>query len=328
MESPRILIAGAGAIGSVVGGLLHLAGHRVTMLGREAHADAIRSRGLRITGKLGAHFISGLEIVSDSGVLEGRFDLILSTVKTYDSDAIAEDLRERLDDHGVIVSIQNGLVNIETYAHRFGPKRVLGARVIFGAETVEPGCVHVTVTSDPLAIGPAPAFHREDSAALQARAIEITAMIDSAGVPCVAVADVMPVIWTKLIFNAALNPTGALLGMSYGELAADESVRSIMDRAIDEAFAVARAEKVAVAFKDPNAFRESFYGRLIPATFKHRPTMLFDLRRRARTEIDALNGAIVRLATAHGLDAPINRALTAMIQAAERARRREMEASA
>jgi 2-dehydropantoate 2-reductase len=214
--------------------------------------------------------------------------------------------------------MQNGLGNIETLIEKFGRQRVLGARVIFGAEITSPGSAHVTVFAQPVAIGPAPALHREDAPALAKRARAIAAMIDVAGVPTVSVEDIMPVLWAKLLYNVALNPLGALLQQNYGALAGDPDLRPIMDRAIDEAFAVARALGVALPFSSAAEYRKVFYEELIPPTVSHRPTMLHDLHVRGRTEIGALNGRIVELADRFGLDAETNRMLTRLVRAAER----------
>jgi 2-dehydropantoate 2-reductase len=319
MTDTPILIAGAGAIGSILGGMLHEAGHDVTLLGRRAHMDAIARTGLRISGLLGARTVAGIKVADDPARLAEQFGLILCAVKSYDTESIADAMADRLTGDGVIVSMQNGLGNIESLSERFGRRRVLGARVIFGAEIPAPGSAHVTVFAQPVAIGPAPAIHREDSPALAERARAIAAMLDAAGVPTVGVADIMPVIWTKLLYNAALNPLGALLRLHYGALAADPDVRAIMDRAIDEAFAVARALGVAIPFSNADEYRKVFYEQLIPPTFNHRPTMWDDLHVRGRTEIGALNGRIVELADGLRLDVETNRMLTRLIRAAESA---------
>ncbi len=319
MTDTPILIAGAGAIGSIVGGMLHDAGHDVALLGRRAHLDAIARGGLKISGLLGDRTVAGMKLAADPARLAGRFGLILCAVKSYDTESIADALADRLTGDGVIVSMQNGLGNIESLIERFGRRRVLGARVIFGAEMPAPGSAHVTVFAQPVAIGPAPALQREDAPALAERARAIAAMLDAAGVPAVGVADIMPVIWAKLLYNVALNPLGAILRLHYGALAADPDVRAIMDRAIDEASAVARALGVNLPFSDADQYRRIFYEQLIPPTFSHRPTMLHDLQVRGRTEIGALNGKIVELADRLGLDAETNRMLTRLIRAAERA---------
>jgi 2-dehydropantoate 2-reductase len=318
MTDTSILIAGAGAIGSIVGGMLHDAGHDVTLLGRRTHLEAIARGGLKISGLLGVRTITGIKLADDPAKLGTRFGLILCTVKSYDTELIGAALVDGLTDDGVVISMQNGLGNIESLIDVFGRHRVLGARVIFGAEMPSPGCAHVTVFAQPVAIGPAPAIHRELAPPLAARARAIAAMLDSAGVPTVGVEDIMPVLWAKILYNVALNPLGALLQQNYGALAADLDVRPIMDRAIDEAFAVARAVGVALPFSSAAEYRKVFYEQLLPPTVSHRPTMLHDLHVRGRTDIGALNGKIVELADQHGLDAETNRMLTRLIRAAER----------
>jgi 2-dehydropantoate 2-reductase len=321
VDDAKILVAGAGAIGSVLGAMLHSAGHRVTLLGRRKHMEAIACEGLRITGLLGTHTIRGLNLADRPSQLDGRFDLILCTVKPYDTAPISDDIKERLSERGLIVSMQNGLGNIEALASRFGLGQVLGARVIFGSELRRPGAVHVTVFADPVAIGPAAALHRALSGVLAVRAAEVARLIDCAGVAAVGCADIMPVIWSKLLYNVALNALGALYELSYGELAADPDLRAIMDEAVGEAFAVARELQVALPFPSAAEYLDTFYGKLIPATETHHPTMLYDLKNRGRTDIDWLNGKIVELALQTGLTAPVNRMLVRQIHAAERAAR-------
>ncbi|HEY6395298.1 MAG TPA: ketopantoate reductase family protein [Candidatus Binataceae bacterium] len=324
ITGPSILIAGAGAVGSVLGAMLYARGHRVTMLGRRTHLAAIAREGLEVGGVFGECKVRGLPLAIDPGSLNGRFDVILLCVKSYDTVAMADALKGWLSDDGVIVSMQNGLANIEALAARFGASRVLGARIIFGAEIPRPGTAHVTVCADPVASGPAPAIHGGRSARLEPRAAEIAAMIDQSGVPAIGCADVMPVLWSKVLYNVALNPLGALLNLSYGEIASDPDLRTIMDSTIDEAFAASRAMRIALPFADGAAYRETFYKRLIPSTFNHRPSMLYDLRRRGRTEIGALNGKIAEISERFGLRAETNRILTRLVRAAERARQAEM----
>jgi 2-dehydropantoate 2-reductase len=320
MEGP-ILIAGAGALGSVFATMLRAAGHQVALLGRRAHIEAIRERGLELDGLFGRHIAHGFaSLVHDPSDLDGQFPLILCTVKSYDTATIADALSSRLARNGVIVSMQNGLGNIEMLASKFGAHRVLGARVIFGAEIPRPGAARVTVFAEPVAIGPAPAVNGPASADLHRRAKQIAGSIAAAGIPCESCADIMPILWTKVLYNAALNPLGALLKLHYGALGDDPDLRRIMDDAIEEAFAVARKLGVALPFADASAYRAAFYGRLVPSTYDHRPSMLADLEYRGRTEIDALNGKIVELAEQLGIDARVNRILTGLIHASERQR--------
>src|SRR5262245_19489648 len=110
----RVLVAGAGALGSVFGGFLRKAGLDVTLLGRAAHLDTIAARGLRIDGIWGDHHVDGFAIATDTAALSGRFDAILLPVKSYDTSTVAAAVAPFLAADGVAISLQNGLGNVET----------------------------------------------------------------------------------------------------------------------------------------------------------------------------------------------------------------------
>jgi 2-dehydropantoate 2-reductase len=318
MSARPILIAGAGAIGSVTGAMLRRAGHAVAMLGRETHLEEIARNGLRMYGMFGEHVVKGFSLVGDPSRLKGPFDLILLTVKSYDTKSMADRIADLLAPGGLIVSMQNGIGNLDILVDRFGAQRVLGARVIFGAEITAPGAVQVTVFAEPIAIGPALLIHREHSGSLLRRAREIAAILSEAGIATNPCEDVTPFLWTKLFYNAALNPLGALLQLHYGALAADPDLRAIMNAVIEEAFAVAERLEVALPFKTAEEYRAVFYSKLVPSTFNHRPTMLYDLERRGRTDIGEMNGKVVELADSVEVRADTNRILTRLIRARER----------
>jgi 2-dehydropantoate 2-reductase len=313
----RVLVAGAGAVGSVVGGLLAAAGWDVTLLARRTHAEAVRTRGLVVEGLFGTHHVQGLACVTDAASLREPFGTILLTVKTYDTAATASAVAPCLADDGVLLSLQNGLGNIEAAGRAVGDARVLGGRVIFGAELVEPGRARVTVYADPVLVGsPDPADSRRQGAA-----VRWAAHLAAAGIPAEASATIVAELWAKVLYSAALNPVGALLGVPYGALAADPDTRAIMDAVIDEVFAVAGAEGVRLRWPDAAAYREEFYRRLVPVTSAHRSSMLQDIERGRPTEVDAINGWVASRAAAHGLDAPTNALLVRLVRA--RAARRE-----
>jgi 2-dehydropantoate 2-reductase len=317
-----VLIAGAGALGSVVGGLLARAGHPVTLLGRAPHLEAITRDGLVIDGLFGTHRVRGLACVTEPPALSGRFDAVLLTVKAFDTAAMAAEVAPYVASDGVLVSLQNGLGNLEAATRAVGAERVLGGRVIFGAEIVGPGRARVTVFADPVLIGP-PGTH---DGRLGAAAARWAAALDGAGVPAAPTDRIVATLWEKILYSAALNPLGALRGLTYGELAADPDGRAVMDCVIAEAFAVARAEGVVLGWRDAAAYRQVFYARLVPATASHRSSMLQDLGRGRRTEIDAINGAVAARGAAHGVAAPANQALTQLVRARERNARQEADA--
>lgn len=310
----RILIAGAGALGSVFGGFLRRTGYEVALLGRAAHLDAVGRSGLTIDGIWGTHKAGGFRVASAAAELARPFDAILITVKSYDTRAVADAVAPLLAPGGVAISLQNGLGNVESLAAAVGAERTLGARVIFGAVIPAPGQVRVTVFADPTAIGTLePGRHpqADDAARLWAE------RIDRGGVPAVFTDRLPALLWAKVFYNAALNPLGALLRLHYGALPENAETRALMDAAIDEAFAVARAEAVALPWETAGAYREEFYGRLVPATYDHRSSMLQDLERGRRTEIDAINGAVWRRGAARGIATPVNETITRLLRAVE-----------
>lgn len=310
----RILVAGAGALGSVFGGFLRRAGLDVTLFGRAAHLDAIARDGLTIDGIWGTHRVDGFAVSTDAAALHGRFDAILLAVKSYDTAAVAAAIAPLLGDTGIAISLQNGLGNVEALEAAVGARRALGARVIFGATVAAPGHVRVTVFADPTAVGAlAPGAHPHRDAA----ALRWAATLDAAGVPAVATDRLAALLWAKVFYNAALNPLGALLGAHYGALPEHPESRALMDRVIDEAFAVAGAEDVALPWANAAEYQQEFYGRLVPATYDHRSSMLQDLERGRRTEIDAINGAVWHRGAARGISTPVNETLTRLVHAVE-----------
>lgn len=310
----RVLVAGAGAVGSVIGGMLAAAGHSVTLLGRPAHLGAIASGGLALEGLWGERTVRDLTVATTVDDLAGPYEAVLLTVKSYDTAATLAMVRGLVAADGCVIAMQNGLGNVEQVVEAVGPRRALGARVIFGAILPRPGVARVTVFADPVALGPAVA----GTAAAEALADAWVARFAEAGVPTERTTGLHAHLWTKIFYNAALNPLGALLALPYGLLAADPDGRALMDGVIDECYAVAAARGVAPLVPTADAYREVFYGRLVPSTFDHRSSMLQDLERGRRTEIEAINGCIWRYGREAGIPTPVNATMTRLIRFRER----------
>lgn len=311
----KILIMGAGAIGSVVGGFLAKNGAEVTLVGRESHIKSIMTNGLRIHGIWGDHLIPPEQFrgLLTEPVVE-NFDYVLITVKAYDTESVAEQLKKiffrTTENMPLFISMQNGIGNIETLQKILGRSNVAGARVIFGAKLNSPGAVTVTVIAEPTAFGNVGVVrNRKMDGALK----DLAKRMDSAGIPSVYVDDIRPYLWAKVLYNSALNPLSALLERTYGELAEDTFTKKIMDNVIDEAFAVAKKLKVKLFWKAPKEYKKHFYNKLIPPTATHYASMLEDLKRK-RTEIDAMNGAIAKYGRRHSVPTPVNETLTNLIK--------------
>ena len=151
----RVLVAGAGAVGSVIGGLLAAAGHNVTLLGRRIHLAAIASDGLALEGLWGERLVRVLTVATAVEELEGPFDAVILTVKSYDTAAVMSAMKGLVAADGCVIALQNGLGNVEQVAAAVGPARAVGGRVIFGAAIPRAGVVRVTVFADPIALGAA-----------------------------------------------------------------------------------------------------------------------------------------------------------------------------
>lgn len=307
----KVLIYGAGSVGSVVGGFMAKAGHEVTLVGRAGHLDAIKNAGLRISGIWGEHRIHGLKTATTLASVSSTFDFIVVAVKSYDTRAAAEALQTFVGPETLVCSYQNGLGNAEVLAEVLGWQHVLDARVIYGVWLPEPGHAQVTVTADATAIG----CYRD---AVPMERIEVVARaMDAAGIPTHATNRIATFLWAKVAYNCSLNPLSALLDVPYGGLLDTEDTKAIMREVVAELYAVGGAEGVALDPPTAEGYIERLFGRLVPVTAGHYASMHEDFRRKRRTEIDALNGAIARIGATHGIPCPTNETLARLVRARE-----------
>jgi 2-dehydropantoate 2-reductase len=296
--------------------LLAESGCHVEAIGRGAHFDAVRSGAVEVDGIWGSHRAE-LARAHDSGAsASGPFDAVLVTCKAFQTDELLREIDPGcLAGAGRAISLQNGLGNIEKIQAVFGSARALGGRVIFGAEIARPGLARVTVEAEPTLIGHATGNDDPGARYWATR-------FRSSGAPADATTSILAALWGKVFYNAALNPMGALLSLPYGDLPKDPQRRTVMDRVMDEAFAVASAEGIALPWKDSAEYRRHFYERLLPVTSRHRSSMLQDLEKNRPTEIEAISGEICRRGDTHGLDVSANRVLLALVRSRSGASRR------
>jgi len=308
-----ILITGLGALGTVFATLLKEAGHTVHALTRGKYLTVLAERRTRVTGIWGEHEaqLDGIHASIDP-LKNITFDLIILTVKSYDTASAIEQVKPLVGKDTLVMVAQNGYGNYETVAAAVGKEHALLARVIFGVKLPAPGRAEVTVIADDVRIG------QPEGAVDPDRIKAIAAAINAAGIPAACAGNVAAILWDKILYNAALNPLGAVLECTYGQLAEDPGTRLIMDRIIDEIFLVADAHGMPLNWKSPDEYRKHFYTKLIPPTAKHFPSMYYDVKAGKRLEIDALNGAIVKLAAERGIPVPVNETITLLIKAKEK----------
>ncbi len=301
----RYLVMGAGALGTVFGAFLLKAGHAVDFWGRGEHFRRLLDSGPVIDGLWGAF---ALGPVNSPAPHTPPYDVILLCVKSFDTRAACRRVQDLLAPNGLIVSLQNGLGNLEEISWVFGAPRTIGGRVIFGAQVPEPGRATVTVYAEPVLLGP---IHPEANQTLLARVADD---LDRAGIPTRVVPDILAHLWGKVLYNCALNPLGAVLGVPYGALAEHPETREFMRQIIAEIYAVAQAKGIALPFPEAEGYFQHFLTHLVPPTASHRPSMWQDLQAGRRTEIEALNGAICRYGRETGLSTPYNDAASRLVR--------------
>lgn len=307
----RVLFYGAGALGQAFGGLLALAGHEVDLLLRSRFKQAIDRDGLVVTGIYGDFKIAADQLgLYDSleNVRDKSFDFVVVTTKAYDTDAAIAGLRELSDQSFRAVSMQNGCGNLEKLIDAFGEERSLAARVITGFEIVRPGQINITVSADATHVGGA----RDGE--IPPAAEQLASTINASGLPCIATAHVRRDLFAKLLYNCALNPLGAILGVHYGALSEEIDTREIMDRVIEETFRLIVAMGGSTLWPDAQAYRRIFYEQQIPTTYNHRPSMLQDLENGKPTEVDAMTGYVSKQGRLLGVATPACDLLSALVR--------------
>lgn len=275
-------------------------------------ASCIDRQGVQVRGIWGEHQAFLDRVATCINQLdEVDFDLIIVTVKAFQTDAVSQVLKPYIKDTTYVLLAQNGYGNYEAACKYIAAHHLVLGRVIFGAVTLQPGISEVTVIADDVLIG-------QPEQLLDTARLQVLAEVFSrAGIPTRVSPNIMDFLWAKIIYNSALNPLGAILEVPYGKLAEMEWSRQLMDQIISEIFAFLKALKQPVPWEDAEAYRSTFYQQLLPSTAAHRASMLQDIQQGRKTEIEALNGAVVRLGEGLGIETPVNRVITWLIQCKE-----------
>jgi 2-dehydropantoate 2-reductase len=306
--TPRInavAVVGAGAVGSFFGAMLALAGHRVTLVGRAAHVQAIERDGLRLhmSGRVEAVRLAATD---DLAAVRGA-DLVLFSVKSTDTDTVARQMAPHLDTHALVLSLQNGVENAPTIA-RHVSQLVVPAVVYVAAATPAPGCVEHHGRGD-LVIGALNAQGARDPAVAQ-RLQDLADFFASARVPVRIADDVMAELWSKLMVNCAYNAISGLAQATYAQLAALPSIRELQHALVREVVALAAAEGVNL----PLASALEAMARIAVAMPTQRSSTAQDMARHKPSEIDHLNGFVARRGRELGIPTPVNQTLHALVK--------------
>jgi len=295
----NILILGAGAVGLSIAARLSRVSD-VYAVCRQKHADIIKTDGFRMTGIWGeetSFFSCGEDIPKNRD-----FDYIFISSKSTATRSICEQFADIIKGREVI-SLQNGIGNEEIIAEY--TDTVIGGTIITGFEWIGDASVHVSVESGPMQLGRFPS-------GMDGGVQKLAEILLKADVPVSATDNIKGAIWSKVLYNCALNPLGAIMGVPYGKLE-NPHAWSIIEGMMDEAFRVTAAEKVQLSWDTAKEYLKYLKEHQLPNTRAHHSSMLQDLATGKRTEIEFLNGAIAQRAKEYAMDAPYNAFITEQI---------------
>lgn len=295
----HFLVVGPGAMGCLFAARLKMAGFKVTLLDYlEERAAEINRQGIRVEGVSGDYTAEVPVVV---GQPRETPDQVLICVKAYKTVEAGREILEHIGPDAVVVTLQNGIGNLETLEGLFGRKRVLGGVTSEGATLLGPGKIRHAGQGDTI-IGPG-----EESGG---PAGMLFSAFNKAGFKTKVVEGVDDLIWGKLIINVGINALTAILRVKNGRLPELAGARRIMEEAVNEAVAICKAKDIQLPYPDP-------IGRVMEvchATAGNIASMLQDVLKNKMTEIEAINGAIVREGQALGIPTPINLTLTSLVQ--------------
>ncbi|MEP7160222.1 MAG: ketopantoate reductase family protein [Dermatophilaceae bacterium] len=305
-DSMRVAVMGAGAVGSFYGGLLARAGHSVVLIGRPDHVEAVERDGLRMQWADGVEQVR-LAATTDPAGASGA-EVVLVTVKSPDSHEVARQLAPHLGPGTLVLSLQNGIDNAQRLAQAFAehgaPADVVVIPVVVYVAVRLQGAGHVRHLGGGRVIFGA-----------GSRADQLAELFEAVGSGVQIVPDIRGALWAKLVANCVWNPLSAITSQSYGQLAAVDGVARVVTDVVAECRAVAAAEGVAM----PDDLDDQV--RSLPATMPHQlSSTQQDLVKGRPTEIEYLNGYVVRRGHTLGVPTPVTGALAALVRALDTTR--------
>jgi 2-dehydropantoate 2-reductase len=304
----HIAVVGAGAVGSFYGAMLARAGHRVTLIGRPAHVQATTRNGLKLDlAKSSATEIIQIEASTELSSLHTA-DLVLFCVKSTDSASVAFQISPYLAPHALVMCLQNGVENAALIAQHI-PHAVIPSVVYVATEIPAPGFVKHHGRGE-LVIGTMQISRLSDP---QKTLQDIVLLFASAQVPVQISQNVMAELWSKLMINCAFNAISGLAQIQYEKLAALESVRNTQTALVKEVIAVAQADGIHLS----ETVALQAVAQISVTMGSQKSSTAQDMARCKPSEIDHLNGFIVRRGQALGVPTPVNQALFALVKLVE-----------
>lgn len=295
----RVAIIGPGAMGCMFAAYLHQGGLDVVLLDhRPDRATRLAGQGIQVDGARGAQHVR-VATTTDAAAA-GPVELVLVCVKAYHTTDALRQHRALVGETTDVLTLQNGLGNLEAMQAVVPPERLLGGSTTMGANLLGEGRVHHAGEGD--------TFIGEPQGGTSPRVERIAAALTRAGVVARVHEHIQEIIWHKLIVNVGINALTAILGVCNGELLEDEAARALMRDAVSEGVRAAATQGLRL---DQQAMQERV-AEVARRTARNRSSMLQDVRAGRRTEVDVINAAVARVA-----DAPVNRTLARLVHAVE-----------
>ena len=310
----NILVIGAGGVGIGLATSVASQGADISIYARGETAKAIKENGIKRCGLFTHYEIREIPVYeSYEEIPKNHFDYIFICSKTTANEDIAENLnrnRNILKESTKIIIFQNGFGNDEHYLKHFTKKQVFSARVITGFTRPERHISEVTVYTEPILLG---SLQGENPDSLQ----EIADLITASGIKCEITTEVDKYLWAKMLYNCTLNPLGAILDVTYGQLTENPYTLDIMNSIIDEIFEVIKASPYETLWETPDEYRDIFYSKLVPDTYNHYSSTHQDIKKKIPTEIDSLNGKVIQLGKLNNVNVKTNEFIYNLIKAIE-----------
>ncbi|MDI3380907.1 ketopantoate reductase family protein [Xenophilus aerolatus] len=304
----KIAILGAGALGCAIGAALTEAGHETWLINRSAvHVEAMQRAGLRVDDAAGTRRVAvkASTTAADSGVV----DLVVVLVKSFHTDAAMRGALSLVGPQTVVLSLQNGLGHEDLLADIVGRERLLAGKTYVGGVMRGPGHIQSGVAGKATYIG-------ELDGRRTARVEAIAAAFEAAGLHTVVSDNILGTMWDKLLVNVATGAITGITRLTYGQLYDEPLLKATALAAVQEAMDAARAAGVRLSMTEPEqAWALASAG--LPPAFK--TSMLQSLEKGSVTEVDFINGSVVRWGRRHGVPTPVNATLVACIKGIERA---------
>ncbi|BEP58349.1 ketopantoate reductase family protein [Variovorax sp. V118] len=303
----KIHFLGAGALGCAIGGTLAAAGSDVTLIDPfQAHVDAINRDGLRM--KVGdSERVVQVRAALDCAKLEAP-DLLIVLVKSFHTRAALESARDIVGSATAVMSLQNGMGHEEILSEVVGAEHVLAGKTYVGGVMLGPGHVIAGTQGKRTVIG-------EIDGRISERAEAIAAEFERAELPCEVSGNILGAMWDKLLINVATGALSGITGQVYGSLYAVPEIEAAAIAAVAEAMTVAEASGVRLSIK---AARDAWLMAAEGLPYEFKTSMLQSLEKGSITEIDFINGAVVRIGRKYNIPTPVNQTLVAAIKGIER----------